>query len=110
VRWPLFRVAVAERSMEPALGPGDWLVVRRTQRIRQGQVVIARNPDNPDMVLVKRAARRMPDGRWWLESDNKDVAAVDSRRFGPVPRASILGFVLFRYRRGSRASPVNSLR
>jgi len=29
MRWPLWRVAVAERSMEPALLPGDWLLVRR---------------------------------------------------------------------------------
>ncbi len=27
MRWPLWRIAVAERSMEPALRPGDWLLV-----------------------------------------------------------------------------------
>jgi nickel-type superoxide dismutase maturation protease len=102
VRWPLFRVAVAEQSMEPALQPGDWLVVRRTRRVRPGRVVIARNPDDPDMLLVKRAVRRAPGGRWWLESDNKGVPAVDSRRFGPVAQAGILGQVLFRYRRGGQ--------
>jgi nickel-type superoxide dismutase maturation protease len=102
VRWPLFRVAVAERSMEPALYPGDWLLVRRTRRVRTGRVIIARNPGNPDMLVVKRAARRTPDGRWWLASDNQDVSAVDSRRFGPVAQAGILGQVLFRYRRGGQ--------
>ena len=29
MRWPLWRVAVAERSMEPALRPGDWLLTWR---------------------------------------------------------------------------------
>ena len=32
MRWPIWRVAVAERSMEPALEPGDWLLVRRAIR------------------------------------------------------------------------------
>ena len=93
---PLTRVKVAERSMEPALRPGDWLLVRRTRRIRPGQIVLARHPDRPDMLIVKRAARRV-EGAWWLESDNPDAGAVDSRRFGPVPAALIQGQVLVRY-------------
>ena len=46
MRWPLWRVAVAERSMEPSLWPGDWLLVRRSirpgrpPRIRPRQLVI----------------------------------------------------------------------
>jgi nickel-type superoxide dismutase maturation protease len=100
VRWPLFRVAVAERSMQPALHPGDWLLVLRTRHARPGQVVIARNPETPDMLLVKRLARRLTDGTYWLTSDNPEAGAVDSRRFGPVSTALIQGRVLFRYRRG----------
>jgi nickel-type superoxide dismutase maturation protease len=99
VHWPLLRVKVAERSMEPALVPGDWLLVRRTTRVRPGQVVIARNPGGGDLLLVKRIARAQAGG-WWLESDNKQVSTVDSRRFGPLPGADIVGRVLFRYRRG----------
>ena len=95
-RSPLLRVKVAEVSMLPALRPGDWLLVRRTPRIRAGQIVLARHPGRPDMLLVKRAARRL-DAGWWLASDNPDPAAVDSRRFGPVPDALIEGRVLFRY-------------
>ena len=87
MRWPLLRVKVAERSMEPALRPGDWLLVRRTRRIRRGQIVLARHPGQPGMLIVKRAARRV-DGGWWLESDNPDAGAVDSRRFGPVSGSS----------------------
>jgi nickel-type superoxide dismutase maturation protease len=96
VLWPVTRVAVAERSMEPALRPGDWLLVRRTRRIRAGQIVLARHPGRPDMLIVKRAARRV-DGGWWLVSDNPAAGAVDSRRFGPVPAALIVGRVLLRY-------------
>jgi nickel-type superoxide dismutase maturation protease len=109
MQWPLWRVAVAERSMEPALRPGDWLLVRRclragrTPRIRPGQLVIARHPGQPDLLLVKRAARREPRG-WWLESDNPGAGAVDSRAFGVVPPDLIEGRVLARYWR-SRAHP-----
>jgi nickel-type superoxide dismutase maturation protease len=96
MHWPLTRVAVAERSMEPALRPGDWLLVRRTRRIRAGQIVLARHPGRPDLLIVKRAAREVQGG-WWLESDNADAGAVDSRRFGPVPGPLIEGRVLVRY-------------
>jgi nickel-type superoxide dismutase maturation protease len=98
MHWPLLRVKVAERSMEPALRPGDWLLVRRTRRIRPGQIVLARHPARADLLIVKRAARRV-DGGWWLESDNP---AVDSRRFGAVPAPLIEGRLLARYWR-SRA-------
>ena len=102
MRWPLWRVAVAERSMEPALRPGDWLLVRRgmragrSPRIRAGQLVVARHPARPGMLLVKRAARR-EHGAWWLESDNPGAGAVDSRVFGAVPADQIEGRVLLRY-------------
>jgi nickel-type superoxide dismutase maturation protease len=107
MRWPLWRVAVAERSMEPAFCPGDWLVVRRTMipgrppRLRAGQVVVARHPERPGLLIVKRAVRRDPDG-WWLASDNAAAGAVDSRAFGAVPASSIEGRVLLRYRRARR--------
>lgn len=102
MRWPLFRVAVAERSMEPALMPGDWLIVLRARHAKPGRIVIAKNPERPDMLLVKRASRRLPDGRYWLESDNPAAGAVDSRRFGPVP--VLEGRVLLRYKRAGPAS------
>jgi nickel-type superoxide dismutase maturation protease len=96
MHWPFLRVKVAERSMIPALRPGDWLVVLRTRRIRPGQIVLARHPAQPDMLIVKRAARRV-EGGWWLESDNPGGGAVDSRRFGAVPVALVEGRVLTRY-------------
>jgi nickel-type superoxide dismutase maturation protease len=102
MHWPLWRVAVAERSMEPALRPGDWLLAwrgvhaRRPPRIEPGQIVIARHPGDPGMLLVKRAARQLPNG-WWLESDNPGAGAVDSRSFGPVPAGLIHARVLLRY-------------
>ena len=94
--WPLLRVAVAEQSMLPALHPGDWLLARRTSRVRPGQVVLAWHPERPDFLLVKRVAWR-ENGGWWLASDNPAAGAVDSARFGPVPDEKIVAVVLVRY-------------
>src|SRR5262249_30187487 len=66
MRWPLWSVMVAEPSMEPALHPGDWLLLCRTidpgrpLRVRAGQIVVARHPGRPGMLIVKGAARRGP--------------------------------------------------
>jgi hypothetical protein len=109
MRWPLWRVAVAERSMEPRLRPGDWVLAwrglrpARTLRVRPGQVVIAQHPSRPEFLLVKRATRRAGEG-WWLESDNQSVPAVDSRSFGPLPADLIEARVLLRYHRSGPAS------
>src|SRR5690242_2736673 len=103
MRWPLWRVAVAEQSMAPSLWPGDWLLVwrglrpGRPPRVRPGLIVVARHPGRADFLLVKRAVRQQ-DGGWWLESDNRAATAVDSRSFGPVPGELIRGRVLLRYR------------
>ncbi len=107
MRWPLWRIAVAERSMEPALYPGDWLLAwrglrrRRAPRIKPGQLVVARHPAQPELLLVKRAATLTPGG-WWLDSDNPAAGAIDSQVFGPVPVPMILARVILRYRSAPR--------
>lgn len=106
MRWPVWRADVVDHSMEPALRPGDrllaWRGLRTGQppRVRPGQLVIAGLPSDPNFLLVKRAARRLPDG-WWLESDNPGAGAVDSQSFGPVPPGFIHARVLLRYGRAS---------
>jgi hypothetical protein len=88
--------------MEPALRPGDWLLVwrglvpGRPLRVRSGQVVIADHPMRPSMLLVKRATKHELGG-WFLSSDNLDAGAVDSNQFGPVAQEAIRGRVLLRY-------------
>ena len=71
-------------------------------RVRAGQIVVARHPGRPELLLVKRAAWRERGG-WWLASDNPGAGAVDSQAFGPVPPALIEGRVLLRYHRGHPA-------
>jgi hypothetical protein len=102
MRWPLYRVAVVERSMVPAVCPGDWLLAWRglrrghPVRIRPGQIVIARHPAEAATFLLKRVAWREAAG-WWLASDNAAAGAVDSARFGAVPPELIEARVIGRY-------------
>ncbi|MHB1614162.1 MAG: nickel-type superoxide dismutase maturation protease [Actinomycetes bacterium] len=93
-------VAVAGRSMVPLLRPGDWLVVwwwgsRRGSRIRVGQVVVARRPDHPGLLVIKTVARRAGPG-WWLVGQNLS-GSDDSRVFGAVDEELILGRAVARY-------------
>src|SRR4051812_25991578 len=75
-------VRVAGRSMEPALRPGDLLVVRRGAAVRPGDVVVATFLARPGVLAVKRVVQRAGDG-WWLAGDNA-AATDDSRSYGPV--------------------------
>jgi SOS-response transcriptional repressor LexA len=82
--------------MVPTLRHGDALlvrpIVRPTGSVRPGDLVIARFPNGPDLLVVKRAIRPAGDG-WWLEGDNP-LVADDSRAYGP---GTVLALVLFRY-------------
>ena len=92
LRWPVSRVLVVGPSMVPTLRHGDALVVRRGAPVRPGDLVIARFPRGPDLLVVKRAIRPAGNG-WWLEGDNP-LVADDSRAYGP---GIVLARVLFRY-------------
>jgi nickel-type superoxide dismutase maturation protease len=94
----LTAVRIAGPSMEPALHSGDWWLVRTVGRSRPGDVLLLRHPARPDLLVVKRAVRREPDG-WWVEGDNAEWSD-DSRGFGAVPPDRVIGCLLLRYRRG----------
>ena len=93
----IFAVSIAGRSMEPAMRPGDWWLVRQRASVRPGCVVLMEQPDRPDLLVVKRVLRRDGAG-WWVQGDNLE-ASVDSRTYGAVPDSSIRGVLWFRYRR-----------
>ena len=82
--------------MLPALRPGDCLLVSAWGRVRPGDVVVAHLPNVDDFLLVKRAIRR-EDAGWWVLSDNSAAGLDDSRAFGVLPDACVVGKVLFRY-------------
>ncbi len=105
--------------MAPTIQPGDWLFVDPTTASwpRRGAIVVFREPDS-DVLAIKRIAtgpgRRvdLDEGHLilgsdeaWLLSDANDaelLAAgagqpIDSRRYGPVPVALLVGRAWFRY-------------
>ena len=90
--WGLARVSGA--SMVPAYYHGDLLVVRYGAPVRPGDPVVARDPRDPELAVVKRAVR-WQDGGWWLLADNP-YAPGDSRQFGVVAPDLILGRVVAR--------------
>lgn len=86
-----FTALVREPSMVPTLRDGDAVLVRRTSRVRPGDVVIVEFAGQ-DGLMVKRAVRPI-DGGWWVEGDNAFVQD-DSRRYGT---ATVVGRVLMRW-------------
>jgi nickel-type superoxide dismutase maturation protease len=90
--WALVRVTGP--SMSPTVRSGDRLLVRRVRpgdAVRDGAVVLARFPARPDLLVVKRVRREVPDGHW-VEGDNPFVRD-DSRQFGA---AVVVGRVVAR--------------
>ncbi|MEV7471494.1 nickel-type superoxide dismutase maturation protease [Streptomyces kronopolitis] len=83
-------------SMVPTLRPGDQLVVQYGAAVRPGAVVVLRHPFRQDLLIVKRAVRRL-DGGWWVQGDNPFVEN-DSREFGVVPDELVIARAWIRVR------------
>jgi signal peptidase I len=80
--------------MAPTVRSGDRLLARRVtsaDRVRPGDVVLARFPARPDLLVVKRVLSAVPGGHW-VEGDNRAVTD-DSRAFGT---AVVVGRVVAR--------------
>lgn len=97
--------------MEPTLLPGDRLYVERPEPgfppLRRGEIVVIEDPQEPTRWLVKRVARTpqdrgdaegppVPPGTLYLTGDNAR-GSRDSRTFGAVPIAHVIGIVRERY-------------
>jgi len=100
----VWRVAVAGHSMEPALREGDWLFVLPARRPRGGDVVVVRDPRDGERFLVKRV--RSVEGASCVIEGDHERHSTDSRDFGPVPLANVVGRAAFRYAPLSRIGRV----
>jgi len=94
--FPLARFRVEERSMSPALDPGNYVIVNRWAYRRHepaiGDLVVLQDPQREGRFLCKRIAEVEASGLYIVRGDNAAVSR-DSRTFGPVPRRLILGKV-----------------
>ena len=99
-------------SMEPTIQNYDVLLTEHLSPILNqfcnGDIVIARSPADPHRIVCKRIVGTagekiqikedfslsryvtVPRGHVWLEGDNKSDS-TDSRTYGPVPQALLLG-------------------
>jgi len=91
VRPILFRVRVVGPSMEPALQNGAT-VWGRKGGIAPGRIAVFTEPGRPHLVTIKRIAEMSEEGVW-VVGDNPDQSR-DSRHYGWVPRAFVLGTLL----------------
>ena len=105
--------------MRPAIEPGDWLLVDPTTARwpRRGSVVVFREPGGGDLAIKRVAARPgdwVPFADGWLQLDADEAwllgdadddalaragfgAAVNSRRYGPVPLDALVARAWLRY-------------
>lgn len=100
------RLVVVGSSMLPTLEPGDRLLVVRSLRLRVGDLVALRDPEEPSRLLVKRLVA-YDRHRVTVVGDNPG-ASRDSRAFGPVARASLVGRAVYRYYPPERTGPLES--
>lgn len=101
-------------SMEPTLESNNILLTEhispRLQKLRRGDIIIAKSPSNPRQNICKRIkglpgdkvrgnfpkrSQVVPRGHVWLEGDNSSNSA-DSRIYGPVPAGLIRSRVVCR--------------
>lgn len=82
--------------MFPVLREGDEVLydprAYRHAPPRAGDVVVARHPQRKHVQIIKRVTAVQRDGRLFLQGDNPD-ASTDSRDFGTVSPAQVLGKV-----------------
>lgn len=115
-------------EMSPSISAQETLVVRKLPRpdaglkklceqINVGDVIVMKDPVASDKHLVRRLAALggyemastekqdesfvLEDGQCWVLSDNKHLKpkeCKDSRTFGPIATADIVGRAIYRYR------------
>ncbi len=89
---PLMVFKVRDRSMEPGLREGDFIVVYTWGRkFRRGDIVVFPHPGT-GMRMVKRVTRSGRDS-CFVVGDNSRLSE-DSRKFGDIRAGSIVGKVI----------------
>jgi nickel-type superoxide dismutase maturation protease len=79
-------------SMFPTLRDGDTVIVNPHDKIRVGDLIVAKHPFKMSVTFVKRVAEITGDGRYFVVGDNA-LESEDSRSFGAVTPAAVIGRV-----------------
>lgn len=98
---------VSGNSLSPEYQPGDYLLVALIpflfHRLNAGDVIVFKHPLYG--VMLKKVAAILPEtGEVVVSGTQED--SVDSRRFGPISKASFIGKVIWHIRpRGAIQKP-----
>ncbi len=80
--------------MHPTLFAGDVVFVDTRAEVDVNDVVCARHPYDPSVVVIKRVGFTDEDGQLFLLSDNPHATdAADSNRFGRISPDQVEGVV-----------------
>ena len=106
------RVIVEGASMQPTYNPQDWLLVsywflgRKRLPLQLGDVVVIEREQQPGILYIKRITQIDLDGSgqesYFVESDNK--SGTDSRTWGYLSRAEVIGKVITRIKTRDKAA------
>jgi phage repressor protein C with HTH and peptisase S24 domain len=101
------RVIVEGTSMQPTYNPLDWLLVhygffgKKYLYLRLGDVVVIERESQPGIFYIKRIAEIAIDSEgkksYYVLSDNE--AGTDSRKWGFLSEAEIIGNVITRIKK-----------
>ncbi len=89
------RYRVENNSMFPALRSGEQVIIKKSAKLKVGDIVIARHPYKKSVEIIKRIKEIDEGGKYFLIGDNKDESS-DSRTFGAVSIEYIKGKVISR--------------
>lgn len=81
--------------MLPLLQPGDLLFVKPLALgavVQEDDIVVAWHPQQRGLKIIKRIDAILAEEHYFLLSDNPQEG-TDSRFFGALPRASLVGIV-----------------
>ncbi len=81
---------VEGNSMFPALKEGDAVLINRSKKVSEGDIVLAKHPFKESVKILKRVKNFDENGDLFLTGDNGDES-TDSRTFGAVPLKYLIG-------------------
>jgi nickel-type superoxide dismutase maturation protease len=90
---------VSGLSLWPSYNDGDYVLVAPpflAGNIRAGDVVVFHRPDN-GRTTIKQVDRILADSTLFVLGTHDH--SVDSRRFGPISRKSVVGKVVWHFKR-----------